>query len=811
MLTQRALDHLPGAFGVVDAEGRLRFWNERLTELAGYDDAALEGAHLSSLIAADDREALTEAMRTVLTEDRTVQLEVSGLPQSGAPVPLMVTGGRVILEREPCIVGMAQDISRRKAAEADLRAREKQYRLLATTITDAVTRHRPDTTCTYASPSIEALTGYAPDEVVGQSTLDLVHPDDRDRVEQRLENLLRHEAEELRVQFRLQRRDGTIVWVESRGQVVSDEDEAPGYIASTRDISARKERESALEATGERLARQRERLHLLYNIVADQDRPVDEQLERVVDLLTTTLNLDAGAIYRLDESGDLVLEVGGWASDDVRDELIGRVEHDTGLCHHLLEAEKIVTWHDVTEEEDQPCCGIEEPGQFVGAPLILDSTPYGTLCLMGRQPRSAPFDAEDRAFLRTVIRWVEGALKDRRQRRQLQRNKQLLEKAESVADLGGFVMDPASDTLKWTEQLRRLAGMEEAYEPSIGGEWEIIPEQERERVRALLQEALTTGQGQRFELQIAPKTGERKWVEISLEAERDGRAAPSDAVERETDQAGLNETASGPPYQLWGVVQDITERKRREEVLRRAKEEAERSERLKSAFLANFSHEVRTPLTSMIGFAEVIAEETDPEVHGELHRFAQMIEQSGQRLRKTFQSVLRLSRMEAEGLTPPDAPVDLSAETDEVCAMLRSRAEEKGVTLHVDTESGVQGPWPSDALHRILDNLVGNAIKYTSDAVHVRVYADGDGGVLEVEDNGPGIPDSFQDQLFEPFTRGPEQASASEGAGLGLSITARFVEALGGTINVETEEGAGTCFTVRLPPDPEKKGTSSAK
>jgi PAS domain S-box-containing protein len=302
-----------------------------------------------------------------------------------------------------------------------------------------------------------------------------------------------------------------------------------------------------------------------------------------------------------------------------------------------------------------------------------------------------------------------------------------------------------------------------------------------------------------------------------------------------------------------GVISDITERKRREERLREAKEEAERAERLKAAFLANFSHEVRTPLTSMVGFAEVLAEE----VEGESERFARLIRQSGNRLKRTFNAVLQLSRLEAEGLDLPQEPVDLAREVEETVTMMKSQAEQRNITLTLDAESNITGRYAPEALDRILENLVGNALKYTPEGgrVTVRVQSAeapgpaGDGAApessppletnaaaetgsssppapatknngqekdareasgpgrwckIEIEDNGPGIAEDMQEHLFEPFARGRDETSQEEGTGLGLAITHRFVEAMNGCIELDTAAGEGTRFRVLLPPDPDR-------
>lgn len=262
----------------------------------------------------------------------------------------------------------------------------------------------------------------------------------------------------------------------------------------------------------------------------------------------------------------------------------------------------------------------------------------------------------------------------------------------------------------------------------------------------------------------------------------------------------------GPVMNLDGEVThvaafglDITEQRRYEQELIEAKEEAEEAARLKTAMLANMSHEVRTPLTSIIGFSEMLTEELE----GGLGEFAEKIYHSSQRLMSTLDSVLQLSKLEA-GMTDLErATEDLSDAVRETVEMLRARAEDQGVTLEATLPADpVTGQWNEGALNRIAGNLVENAIKFTPEGGHVevRLLNRGDDALLEVEDTGVGISEEFQPHVFEAFKQESDGLRREyEGSGLGLSIVQQLVEAHGGDIELESEEGTGTRFRIRLP------------
>jgi len=252
-----------------------------------------------------------------------------------------------------------------------------------------------------------------------------------------------------------------------------------------------------------------------------------------------------------------------------------------------------------------------------------------------------------------------------------------------------------------------------------------------------------------------------------------------------------------------GIVEDVTDRKRHEQELIRARDEAETMNQLKSAFLANMSHEIRTPLTAIIGFADILTDEM-PSTH---RRIPQLIEQSGKRLLNTLNSVLDLSMLESGEMTLRSTSVDLCVHVADHVEMMRPLAANKNVGLRY------HGPDPPvcanvdpGALERILANLIGNAIKFT-DQGHVTVEvadagpaADPGDVVVRVIDTGSGIGDDFLPHLFDMFKQESEGLQRShEGSGLGLAITKRLVDHLGGDITVESKKGEGSTFTVTFP------------
>jgi len=215
-------------------------------------------------------------------------------------------------------------------------------------------------------------------------------------------------------------------------------------------------------------------------------------------------------------------------------------------------------------------------------------------------------------------------------------------------------------------------------------------------------------------------------------------------------------------------------------------------------FLSRIGHELRTPLTTILGFGELLQMETLTE--GQQQQVGRIVA-AGRRLLELVNEVLEIARLEAAGTTVDLEPTDIDAVVSETVAIMGPLASERNVRIWVDSDGSRGVLADRQRLQRILLHLLSNAVHYNHQAGQVVVSAtmERDEVRLSVTDTGPGIPADWVTRLFVPFDRLDAESTGVPGAGVGLSVSKKLVDAMRGTLTVESRPGQGSTFTVTLP------------
>ena len=370
------------------------------------------------------------------------------------------------------------------------------------------------------------------------------------------------------------------------------------------------------------------------------------------------------------------------------------------------------------------------------------------------------------------------------ERLQAEEHLRLLSEAMAQSSNSVVVTDVAGGIIYVNRRFSQLTG----YEPEevVGKSPAVLKSPNTPAAtHAKLWSAITRGEEWQGELEDVRKDGNPVWVLSTIAPIRDG---------------------DGRITHFVAIQQDITERKRFEVELQRAREAADIANRAKSELLANMSHELRTPLNAIIGFSSIIAEQVFGQNHAKYQEYGRDILASGEHLLALISDILDTSAVEAGKLSLRDETVAVAAVTEAAIRLVEGRAAEGGVALMADLDPAAATVIVDERrMKQILLNLLSNAVKFTGPGGTVRLSTAKrpNGGVaFAITDTGIGMDATGIATALTPFGQiDSAYARRNQGTGLGLPLVKGLVEAHGGELSIDSQPGIGTTVTFTLPPD----------
>lgn len=520
-----------------------------------------------------------------------------------------------------------------------------------------------------------------------------------------------------------------------------------------------------------------------------------EMLLRCLD----AIGVSRGAIYLTEPDGRLAPRVLVGYSAAMEQSARDFCGYPNLLQKAVDDGETVAFTSELLTGEDQLTDLLRKAGatSILVSPLILDTERLGALVL---ESARAKLGDEWLAFVKTVghqIGQVFGlaravsdlhTLKVRLEQRVVEQTRELQESKDSLEMLIAlspsliFKADVKDACVTYTSpNVERLLGYDTKEILGVPGFWaDHVHPEDREGFKAAATEAIKERAAQfEQEYRFQHKDGSYRWIHGTVRIQYD---------------------EAGEPTIAFGYSLDVTRRKAAQEDLKQAQLEADHANKSKSEFLSRMSHELRTPLNAVLGFAQLLEMELASPKQRE---FLGYILTGGRHLLDLINEVLDISRIEAGRLALSLEPVSAKGAIQESLVLIAPLAAEEGVRLDDRTASNGHQFVLADhqRLKQVLLNLLANAIKYNHAQGLVAVSLEdvpGDRLQIRVADTGSGIPPEKLKRLFTPFDRLGAEQTAIEGTGLGLALSKRLVEMMGGTLGVASTVGQGSVFWVEL-------------
>jgi PAS domain S-box-containing protein len=641
----------------------------------------------------------------------------------------------------------------RKRAEEALRKSEERYRLLAESAQDHIFIIDSDMRIQYSNPFAAGQSGYRPEEIIGKHLEEVFPPDLSNSFKHNLQTAF-ESGEPLHVEDRFTFLDKEL-WLDSQLITLKTESgEIKSILGISRDITGRKRAEKAMR----------------------------ESEQNFRDLIENSPD----GIIIADEKGahlfanQRAAEITGYSVEELQNITIREMTPPEELDKYKRRYQKRIESKPVPRQYERII--VRKDGTAVLTELTTTTTIWqGKVCGM--------------AIIRDITerKRVEEALQESEKF-----SSSLLDNSPNPI----LVINPDTSVGYVNHALEKLTGFSSAELADRKAPYPWWTEETLQKTGRDLENAMREG-AQRLKELFQKKNGERFWVEItSTPVKRSGEflyylANWIDITERKRAEGELAKYRE----HLEELVKERTNQlEEKTAELLQANIRLQELDQLKSMFIASMSHELRTPLNSIIGFTGIILQGMTGEITEEQRKQLTMVKNSANHLLALINDVIDVSKTEADRIELAIEEFDLSALVQEVKDSFKVAEEDKGLTILLDMPETLTIESDERRTKQVIVNLVGNAVKFT-DKGEIEIDVTKKEGLAEVSvrDTGVGIRKEDLDKLFKAFRQIPIVGGLTEGTGLGLYLSKKIADLLGGEIKAESEFGKGSLFTFTVP------------
>lgn len=786
---------------LMDAEGRIVNCNDRALAAFGYSRDEFIGRNTLELrppaLVASGRRQLG-----IAREEGGLVFETWHRRKDGSEFPVEASVRSFDVDGETFIQGILRDITERTRAEEALRRSEARFRSTFDHTAVGLAHVSTDGRFLLVNPRFAELLGYSSEELEGMTVWQISQPEDLPRELSLGKAVMAGEREDFSIEKRYRRKDGSVFWAQLTASAVREENGQVEYLVGViEDIGPRK-----------RLQAQLKRRTKLYRTLSETNRAIarlrnlDELLAEACRIAVTQGSLPLAAVARPGETGPCLAASAGPDAEAFAAQLLAAPAPGDVFAFPGGDGTTpgIIVVNDVeaapVSAGTRLACLRRGVRAFASFPLGSGSAPAARFAVFSRE--TGYFEGDTLDLLSDMARDLTLAMDRAREREARQhaeaRFREVARRMSSLIDAAPvpvFGVDAEGRVLDvWNPAAERVFGWRR--DEVLGRRLPIVLDGEVPQAEFDAMRHKVLGGDDFLGLDASCRRRDGTVGHLSVSASRITMADGEFGVMVVAEDI----TARHQAAEALRVARDELERHVAERTveLAAARDRAEEADRIKTEFLANISHELRTPLNSIIGFSSLLLSGAPGAVNDEQQKQLTIVRRAGERLLALIEDILDISRLQASDARLPCEPMPLRDMMLRVADAMRPQAIGRGLVIRTEIENCAALAEPR-RLEQVVSNLVSNAVKYTDRGeVVMRCRRVDDRVEIAVEDTGRGMSGEELVRLFAPFAQLGRGQPGRPGAGLGLAISRRLVEAMGGSISVDSEPGRGSVFIVRL-------------
>jgi len=778
---EAVLGRVNDAIYALDSEWRFSFLNEQAAELLAVDPDEVLGQTLWETFPETTDGRVGEEFRAAMDAGEARRFDIYYEPL-GRWFSVRAYPG------DDGLTVLFYDLAARDGHDLDLQRKQRLFEAVFEQTEDALIVADGDRRITDLNPAAESLFGYATSEVAGQPVATLYgDPIDEGEGDDTTTQL----GEEPYV-LTYERADGTTFAGETLSTTLTGPNgQALATLASIRDVSSRIAYERQIEAKNDALRR-------FHAITTDEDRSFETTVEAMLDLGVDYLDVDIGIFASVDAD---TYAVEAAAPDDGLITAGETFALEATYCERVIDAGEPVAFTDGTATDivEERAYGTDGFKTYLGVPVVVDDTTYGTLCFAAREPRPEPFTDGDTAFAQIAAQWLSSELATNafeakltalnETARQLMAAESRDEIAEITAKRAAAVLDlpltgiwwydesadaliPATQTAAATE----LIDDQPTFQPGEAVAWEVYAEGEPRVCDEMDDAGQLHNEATVFGSEVLVPLGDHGVL-----------------VTGSTEPSAFSETDRTLLDVLTATVTAALNQTEREMTLRETQAELEATNEELALLNQVVRHDIKNDVAVILGHGNSLADRVDDDKEASI----QAVLRAATHITDITNTVGEFLDVLGDDSDPELEPIDLTAVVTDECRKARSTHEDAEITIDDEFPTGVEVA-ATELLSSVFRNLLTNAITHNdkqTPEVTISGEDRGDSVVVHVADNGPGIPADRREEIFGRGERGLE----SPGSGIGLYLVDTLITLFDGGIEVTGNEPEGSVFTLSLP------------